>query len=174
MRAWMIFFAGGLVLLAGGCPDPAGTDTADTDMTADQQGVLPADADAAGLLDRVLVLVNQERAAAGLGALSRSAQLDQAAERHTADMRDNEFFSHTGSDGTQAADRVNDTGYQWARVGENLAQGSNTPEEVVQRWMDSEGHRANILQADFTEIGLAVTDGGPLWAQVFARPLGAP
>jgi len=69
---------------------------------------------------------------------------------------------------------VNDTGYQWARVGENLAQGSNTPEEVVQRWMDSEGHRANILQADFTEIGLAVTDGGPLWAQVFARPLGAP
>jgi uncharacterized protein YkwD len=119
----------------------------------------------------VLALVNEERAAEGLAPLQRNAELDAAAAGHAADMRANGFFSHTGSDGSNVGQRASQAGYDWSRVGENIAWGYPTAAAVMDGWMNSEGHRANILNAGYTEIGLAVDgEGSPLWVQVFAAP----
>ncbi len=133
------------------------------------------------LINQVLELTNAERAKAGLNPLTLNTQLSQAAEDHSDSMANDDFFSHTGADGSSVGDRVQDADYQYSRVGENIAAGQSTAEEVVQGWMDSPGHRANILNADYTEIGLGyeylANDTGSVnynhyWTQVFGTPLG--
>lgn len=116
----------------------------------------------------VLNLVNQARAAQGLGAVTLNAQLTQAATTHANDMNQNNFFSHTGSDGSNIGTRVTRTGYSWSTAGENIARGQTSPQNVMNDWMNSSGHRANILNSNFTEMGLAHV--GLYWVQVFARP----
>jgi uncharacterized protein YkwD len=106
---------------------------------------------------RVLDLVNQHRAAAGLSPLIRAAELDSAARRHSDDMATHNFMSHTGSDGSTPGQRISAAGYQWSTYGENIAAGYSTAEAVVNAWMNSSGHRANILNSRYKEIGLAVT-----------------
>lgn len=121
----------------------------------------------------VVRLTNELRAANGLDPLEANAALSEAAENHSLDMAEEDFFSHSGSDGDRVGDRARDAGYDWAMVGENIAAGQNTPEEVVQAWADSPGHRANMLNEDFTEIGVGFIeddDGvgyGEYWTQVF-------
>lgn len=105
----------------------------------------------------VLELVNQERVDAGLSPLTSDSRLHSAARGHASDMACNDFFSHTGSDGSNVGDRVSAQGYSWTRVGENIYAGSGSygsPGAAVQAWMDSPGHRANILNSDFTQIGV--------------------
>lgn len=101
-------------------------------------------------------------------ALRLESRLMRAAQRQADDMNANDFLEHTGSDGSTVATRVNDTGYGWSRVGENLASGQETIEEVVSAWAESDGHCANLMNPSFTELG--VGRAGTYWAQVFAHP----
>ncbi|HHX63482.1 MAG TPA: CAP domain-containing protein [Chloroflexi bacterium] len=122
--------------------------------------------------DRVIQLTNQERAKAGLAPLTRSAELSRAAQEHSVDMATGNFVSHIGSDGSNPGDRITRAGYAWYTFGENVAAGYTTPESVVEGWMQSEGHRQNILNPDFKHIGVghahnASSDYKHYWTQVF-------
>ena len=132
-----------------------------------------------GYAQQVVELTNQERARAGCQPLRINPQLVQAAQGHSEDMAFNDFFSHTGSDGSAPWDRIEDTGYEWREAGENIAAGYMTPQAVMNGWMDSDGHRANILRCSYEEIGVGYiyiqSDPGSInyrhyWTQVFARP----
>jgi uncharacterized protein YkwD len=145
---------------SGNSTDPAGAGSAGG-------GAEPS----ADLTARVLARVNEERAAEGAAPLTRNALLDAAAAEHAADMVDNMYFSHTGSDGSTVAERVSAQGYSWSTVGENIAYGPSDADGVMDLWMNSPGHRANILNGSYTEIGIALDNRGlPYWVQVFAAP----
>lgn len=124
----------------------------------------------------VRCLVNQRRAAGGLKALGHDGRAARAARRHTDDMVRRRYFDHVSPGGGTISDRVNATGMKWRTIGENIAVGQRTPAAVVSGWMRSPGHRANIMNAAFTVLGVGVsrrgTGGysGPTWTQVFARP----
>ncbi|MET9346419.1 CAP domain-containing protein [Streptomyces termitum] len=124
-----------------------------------------ADSSAAG---QVIALVNAERAKAGCGPLTANATLTRAAQGHSDDMAARDFFDHTNPDGDGPGERVTAAGYPWTTYGENIAMGQTTPEQVMEGWMNSQGHRENILNCSFKEIGVGVQkDGGPYWTQVF-------
>ncbi|MFF9197659.1 sigma-70 family RNA polymerase sigma factor [Streptomyces sp. NPDC014779] len=117
---------------------------------------------------QVIDLTNAERAKAGCGPLTAHPLLTRAAQGHSDDMAARNFFDHTNPDGADPGDRVTATGYQWSTYGENIAKGQRTPAEVMDAWMNSPGHRANILNCSFKEIGIGIHDaGGPYWTQVF-------
>ncbi|MEV7990090.1 CAP domain-containing protein [Micromonospora sp. NPDC085948] len=119
----------------------------------------------------VVDLVNAERAKAGCGALSIDDKLMTAAQKHSQDQADHKNMSHTGSDGSNAGTRLDRIGYAWRTYGENVAWNQQTPAAVMDAWMNSSGHRANILNCAFTEIGVGIaTSNGPYWTQVFAAP----
>lgn len=117
----------------------------------------------------VTKLVNSERAKEGCAPVSGNGQLDTAAQRHSEDMAARDYFSHTSPDGTDPGDRITAAGYRWSTYGENIARGQQTPAQVMDGWMNSPGHRANILNCDFKEIGIGIHDasGGPWWTQAF-------
>lgn len=117
---------------------------------------------------QVVALVNAERAKAGCGPLTFNATLARAAQGHSDDMAARDFFDHTNPDGAGPGDRVTAAGYPWSTYGENIAKGQSSAEQVMEAWMNSPGHRANILNCDFKEIGVGIHDaGGPYWTQVF-------
>ncbi|MEV1071112.1 CAP domain-containing protein [Micromonospora parva] len=119
----------------------------------------------------VVDLVNAERAKAGCKALSIDDKLMTAAQRHSQDQADHQNMSHTGSDGSNAGTRLDRVGYTWRTYGENVAWNQKTPAAVMDAWMNSSGHRANILNCAFTEIGVGIaSSNGPYWTQVFAAP----
>jgi uncharacterized protein YkwD len=117
----------------------------------------------------VLCLHNAERARHGLPKLSESPRLRRAAERHSSHMVDAHFFDHTSPGGTTMLDRIRRTGYTngargWS-LGENIAWGSGrlaTAAQIQRAWMKSPGHRANILQRSFREIGIGIETGLPV------------
>lgn len=92
-------------------------------------------------------------------ALAWDTQLTQAADAHSRDMAANDFFSHTGSGGSTLASRVDATGYAWRSLGENIAAGQASIDQVVDGWIASEGHCVNLLNPSFTEVGLACVSG---------------
>ncbi|MGB5713959.1 MAG: CAP domain-containing protein, partial [Waterburya sp.] len=106
------------------------------------------------LINQVVELTNVERTNAGLQPLKLDSQLVDAAQDHSNDMAQDDFFSHTGVDGSTPASRVTANGYEYSTTGENIAAGQTTAAGVVESWMNSPGHRANILNPDFTEIGI--------------------
>ncbi|MGH3715285.1 MAG: CAP domain-containing protein, partial [Micromonosporaceae bacterium] len=124
--------------------------------------------------DEVVRLANRERADAGCRPLASEGRLHQAALAHARDMARRNFFDHTNPDGEDAGDRIDRTGYAWRGWGENIAAGQQSAEDVMRSWMNSQGHRDNILNCGYAEIGVAmVTDDdgrSPLWVQVFATP----
>lgn len=127
--------------------------------------------------DEVVVLTNQERVANSLHVLSQDAKLTISARGHAADMAVNDYFDHTGLDGSSPFDRITDAGYVWNSAGENIAAGYSTPTEVVNGWMNSPGHRANILNSTFCDIGVgyafeASSTYYSYWVQNFGRKLG--
>ena len=97
-----------------------------------------------------------------------NAKLEQAAQKHSNDMNDNNFFSHTGSDGSEHHERILSTGYDCGWTGENIANGYTTEEAVVNGWLKSEGHCKNIMNEHYTEMGVATA--GSYWTQDFAAP----
>jgi uncharacterized YkwD family protein len=123
----------------------------------------------------VINLINQERTNEGLPALSSQSQLTSAARTHSDDMACNNFFSHTSPTTGSPFDRISAAGYSYSAAGENIAAGYGSPVAVVDGWMNSSGHRANILSTDFTQIGVgyaywADSDYGAYWTAVFASP----
>jgi len=136
--------------------------------------------------DRVLELVNEARAAArrcgfkrhdAAPPLARSAVLERAALAHARDMAARSELDHAGGDGSTPGARATRAGYGWRAVGENIAFGQRTAEQVVASWLNSPGHCANLMDADFTEMGVAsaVAPGGKAtiyWVQLFAAPRG--
>lgn len=157
--------------------------------TALYQIFLPAVNKAAGgssltdqtLINEQLALINAERAMAGCAPLVLNAQLSTAAQGHSEDMAARDYFSHTSLDGTSPAERVTRAGYNWSMMGENIAAGQITVAEVMNSWMKSEGHRANILNCGYSEVGIGhayqASDSFPgpygyrhYWTQNFGRP----
>ena|SRR5690554_2125555 len=102
------------------------------------------------------------------GTLALEPRLIAAAQLHTEDMVRNGFFSHTGSDGSRVGQRVTRQGYTWRAVGENIAYGQRSVEQVVAAWMESPGHCRAIMDGSFTELGAARVENH--WTLVFATP----
>ncbi|MEV6742664.1 CAP domain-containing protein [Streptomyces sp. NPDC051104] len=116
---------------------------------------------------RVVALVNSERAKAGCAPLTVNSKLAKAAQAHSADMAAHQNMSHTGSDGSSPGDRITSAGYSWSSYGENIAYGYSTPESVMAAWMASPGHKRNILDCGFKDIGVGLAQPGSYWTQDF-------
>lgn len=119
---------------------------------------------------QVVQLVNQERAKAGLKPLIHDAQLSQVARAKSQDMINKGYFSHNSPTYGSPFDMMKQFGISYRTAGENIAAGQRTPAQVVQAWMNSSGHRANILNSQFTHIGVGYATGGSYghyWTQMF-------
>ncbi len=115
----------------------------------------------------VVKLTNAERTKAGLSPLQTDDKLMAAAREKSQDMQSNNYFSHTSPTFGSPFDRMKALGIAYKSAGENIAQGQRSPQEVVQAWMDSPGHRANILNGKFTHIGVGYVKSGNYWTQQF-------
>ncbi|MEU8841475.1 sigma-70 family RNA polymerase sigma factor [Streptomyces roseus] len=126
-----------------------------------------------GVAGQVIALVNSERAAAGCGPLREDPQLRNAAQGHSDDMAARNFFDHTNPDGADPGKRTTAAGYRWSTYGENIARGQQTAASVMDSWMKSPGHRANILNCSFKDIGVGIHSGpgGPWWTQNFGAKM---
>ncbi len=117
--------------------------------------------------NKVLELVNAERAKQGLKALQMDESLRNVARLKSQDMSKNKYFSHTSPTYGSPFDMLKKFGVSYKSAGENIAQGYKTPEAVVTGWMNSSGHRANILNAKFTHLGVGYEASGNYWTQTF-------
>lgn len=115
----------------------------------------------------VIRLVNEIRAERGLGELTYNWELCRVARYKSQDMKDNRYFSHTSPVYGTPFEMMKNFGITYRSAGENIARGQATPREVVDAWMNSAGHRANILNASFTEIGVGYVADGSYWTQMF-------
>jgi uncharacterized protein YkwD len=120
----------------------------------------------AGPEQDVVARTNAERTAAGCGALRSDSRLAAAARAHSVDMVNRHYFEHDSPDGTTPADRVAAAGYS-DYGGENIAYGQGSAAEVMSDWMGSPDHRRNILDCDFTTIGVGLDPRGMYWTQDF-------
>jgi uncharacterized protein YkwD len=142
---------------------PLGEAMADTPVAVSDQSAMA----------RVLDLTNAERLNAGLGPLTPSQQLQDAAVAYSQVLASGACFAHTCGPMPNFADRDAAAGYEdWTAIGENLAAGYTTPETVMAGWMASPGHRENILSATFTEVGIGVTTGGGHYHVYWAAEFG--
>ncbi len=116
---------------------------------------------------QVVNLTNDERAKAGLPALEVDTELSKVAQAKSEDMRDNNYFAHNSPTYGSPFDMMNQFGVDYQSAGENIAKGQQTPEEVVNAWMNSEGHRKNIMNGSFTHIGVGYVEEGNIWTQQF-------
>lgn len=120
-----------------------------------------------GTEQQVLDIVNQERSKAGLKPLSMDWELQRVARIKACDMAENRYFSHTSPTYGSPFDMMRQHGISYRSAGENIAQGQTSPQAVMQSWMNSSGHRANILKPDFTHIGVGYCEQGNNWVQMF-------
>jgi uncharacterized protein YkwD len=148
---------------------------------------IPSAAEAPAIARRVLLLANRARGAsrrcgeATLGpaaALALSATLTRVAADHARELATRQVLAHRGRDGSTAGQRVRAAGYRPTSVGENIAAGPASAEEVMNGWLASPGHCANLMNGSYTELGLAYADAGPgspglYWVQVLASPAAA-
>ncbi|MFP8902688.1 CAP domain-containing protein [Streptomyces atacamensis] len=120
---------------------------------------------------QVLRLVNAERTKAGCRPLTADERLARAARTYAGTMAERGVLSHVGPDGSTMASRVEAAGYSWSALAENIARGQKTPEQVMNGWMNSPGHRRNILNCAYQDIGIGVSEkaGGPWWVQNFGK-----
>lgn len=138
---------------------------------------------AAGVEESVLAGVNDARARAGCGPLRMNPKLTAAAKSHARAMAEQNFFGHTGKDGSRFSNRIGRQGYSYRAAAENIAAGQKSASQVVGNWLKSAGHRRNILNCRLKETGIAVVyqpDDAPIrgqrqplryyWVQVFATP----
>jgi uncharacterized protein YkwD len=116
----------------------------------------------------VVALTNSYRAQYGMPPLRVSYLLEGVAAVQAMDMRRNRFFSHYGSDGSDIGDRALQQGYRYCVIAENIAQGHRSPRGVTRGWIQSPGHRENLLDPDVTEIGVD-RQRGNLWVMVLGR-----
>ena len=161
---------------------PATMPSTETTATIALNGA--CDTDSTVLTNTMMVLFNEVRANgqqcgnqffSATGPLQVDNTLTGVAAGHSADMALNNFFSHTGSDGLSAANRIDNSGYDWSAIGENIAAGQRTIESAVAGWIQSPGHCANIMSGNFTEFGAACVqdanaDFGVYWTAVYGKP----
>ncbi|MER5521608.1 CAP domain-containing protein [Streptomyces sp. NPDC002763] len=126
-----------------------------------------ATATASGVVARIVELVNAERSKVGCSALTLNKTLSKVAQAHSEDMALHQNMSHSGSDGSSPGDRITSAGYTWSAYGENVAYGYASPEQVMAGWMASPGHKANILNCTFKEIGVGLAQPNSYWTQDF-------
>lgn len=150
-------------------PDDNTPDFAFPELPDSDETPTPDDNNASlsGYAAQVVQLVNAERAQYGLSALTMDAKASAAALVRAGELKD--AFSHTRPDGRSCFTALTDAGVSYRGAGENIAYGQATPAAVVQAWMNSEGHRANILSNKYTAIGVGYTviGGTSYWAQLF-------
>lgn len=130
-----------------------------------ENGSTAGQTDAASFAAQVVDLVNKERSKAGLKPLATQANLTKVAAAKAADMRQNGYFDHQSPTYGSPFDMMKQFGVTYSYAGENIAKGQRTPSEVMNAWMNSEGHRQNIMNANFTHIGVAYDNG--YWVQEF-------
>lgn len=108
--------------------------------------------------------------------LAWSGTLAQAAAAHTRDMASHNVFSHTGTDGSVLAQRVDAAGYRWRSIAENIAGGRDSPRGVIDQWVTSPGHCANLMSPRFVHVGVACAPGGPrsTYTHYWTMTLGTP
>ncbi|MEC5423907.1 CAP domain-containing protein [Virgibacillus sp. C22-A2] len=115
----------------------------------------------------VIDFTNEERRREGLSELKEDPSLSEVAKEKSKDMQSNGYFSHTSPNYGSPFDMMRDFGVSYQSAGENIAQGQRSPDVVVQEWMNSEGHRENILNGGFTHIGVGYVEDGNYWTQMF-------
>ncbi|MBW4488386.1 MAG: pre-peptidase C-terminal domain-containing protein [Trichocoleus desertorum ATA4-8-CV12] len=129
--------------------------------------------------NRVIELTNFYRTQSGLSTLTNSSQLSSAAQAHSQDMAFNDFYSHTGSNGSTAGGRFTTAGYQWSMAAENIYASPSNPETAIEGWMFSSGHRSNILNSSLRDIGVGYyylpnDTGNVNWNHYWTQNFGAP
>jgi len=130
----------------------------------------PTDHETSSQAEAVLNLVNAERSKQGLKPLTLSEKLDNLATMKSQDMAEKGYFDHTSPTYGTPFQMLQDHGVHYRAAGENIAAGQKTPEEVMNAWMNSSGHRANILNANYTQLGVGYYQGGQYgvyWTQLF-------
>lgn len=142
-------------------PKPSPTDNSGTEPTDN------GNIDNLSFEQQVVVLVNEQRAANGLAPLTLNGKLSDVARAKSQDMHDNRYFSHTSPTYGSPFDMIRSFGISYRTAGENIAMGYATPKAVVDAWMNSPGHRANILNASYTQIGVGYVADGNYWTQHF-------
>ncbi|MCZ2525001.1 MULTISPECIES: CAP domain-containing protein [Streptomyces] len=145
-------------------PSSPGTSAPAPSATGGSTSAAPAASDA---VKRVLELVNAERGKVGCAPLSLNDKLMAAAQAHSEDMAAHRNMSHTGSDGSSPSERIKRAGYTAGASAENVAYGYSTPEKVMDGWMTSDGHRRNILNCSYKDIGIGLAQPGNYWTQDF-------
>lgn len=123
--------------------------------------------DTSGVEQQVIDLTNQEREKNGLSRLKLDSQVAEAAQAKSTDMAENNYFAHNSPTYGTPFNMLNDFGVEYTAAAENIAAGQDSAEEVVQAWMNSEGHRKNILNKDVTHIGVGYEENGKHWTQLF-------
>ena len=152
---------------------PDGEHGQSTDQSNSDKGMEIAEqANSTVQADEVLELVNQERSKAGLKALTLSNDLTNVATIKAQDMADKGYFDHTSPTYGSPFEMMQHFGIQYRSAGENIAAGQKTAQEVMNSWMNSSGHRANILNSDYEQIGIGYITGGQYgtyWVQMFKK-----
>ncbi|MED4887570.1 SafA/ExsA family spore coat assembly protein [Lysinibacillus fusiformis] len=123
----------------------------------------------ASVEQEVIKLVNAERAKAGLSALQDDWELSRVAKYKSQDMHDKKYFDHTSPTYGTPFTMMKNFGISYRSAGENIAKGQRSAQEVVTAWMNSEGHRANILNKNYTHIGIGYVADGNYWTQMFIQ-----
>lgn len=136
--------------------------------TGTTAALVPEAEAAASIEQKVVELVNKARADAGCGAVSLDSRLTSAAAAHSTDMANRSYFDHTTPDGVTFAQRITRAGYP-SPGAENIAMGYQSAEQVMDGWMKSAGHKANILNCSVKKMGVAVDTNGYYWTQDFGR-----
>jgi uncharacterized YkwD family protein len=131
------------------------------------QEAAPASSEVSAYEKKVLELTNQERAKAGVPALKLDEELSKVAREKSRDMQSKGYFDHNSPTYGSPFDMMKQFGISYTTAGENIAMGQKSPEEVVQAWMNSEGHRKNIMNANFTHLGVGHVADGNYWTQMF-------
>lgn len=150
-------------------PGTGNPDISDTEKPGGGESNQPGtDAEELTFAHQVVKLVNEERAKAGLSALTIDVNVEAAAQVRANEIK--QSFSHTRPNGSQFSTALKEQGVSYRGAGENIAWGQKSPEAVMQAWMNSDGHRANILNAQFTKIGVGYyqdANGTNYWTQLF-------
>ncbi len=146
---------------------PAQQQPSKPSQTTEQQPSTPTSTSVSAYEQKVVELTNAERAKNGVAALQLDEDLSKVARTKSSDMKEKGYFDHTSPTYGSPFDMMKQFGISYRSAGENIAMGQRSPEEVVTAWMNSEGHRKNILNASFTHIGVGYVADGNYWTQMF-------
>lgn len=153
---------------ASGQPALPGGNLVTPSLPGGDQNMPPSSGNSSSYAVEVLSLVNAERTKVGASVLTINASSESAANTRAREIQ--QSFSHTRPNGSGFSSALTEAGVNFRASGENIAYGQNSPQEVMQVWMNSDGHRANILNRDFTSIGIGHTENGngvDYWTQLF-------